>query len=223
MSAPTRLAAYESFAPAARETALKCFGKSLGGIERLLGKPSPGEPLRDELALLLWKYARGQAGQDGAVRELPSQVSRRAAAISVTARSLHDALQGLVDAYTRDDVAAATVAIALAAGGVDTTAVLEQLEVILSATGKIERSKGGAPADVEYGLLMYRVAQLFEAATGKPAEVKWNTLLENSPSPFFKMAKAVEQAAAAATQRKQLSDRALQSRLKKILVRGTRG
>lgn len=213
MSASARLAEFESYSPAARQAALEHFDKSLEKIERIFGKSSPDELLRDRLANMLWKYARGKAGQDGAERELPAQISRRATAIGGTARSLHDALQALVDC---DDPAAATVALALA-GGVNMTAMFEQLEAILSVTGKIERSKGGAPADVEYGLLMYRAAELFADATGRPAEMKWNSLKNSSSSPFFKMARAIEAAAAAATRRRPLSSRALATRLQRLL------
>jgi hypothetical protein len=98
------------------------------------------------------------------------------------------------------DVAAGTVAIVLDAAGVNTTVVLEQLEAILSATAKVDTSTGGRPADVERGLLMYRAAELFAAATGTPAEVKWNSLKESSSSPFFEMARAIDKAAASATE-----------------------
>jgi hypothetical protein len=108
------LAAFESYGPEAENTAFDHFGKSIEEIETLLGESSPDWSVRCDLFSLMWKYARGEAGEDGSGRELPSQVRAYLDSIATPAKALHDALTRFLEAYDRDDVAASTVALMFA-------------------------------------------------------------------------------------------------------------
>jgi hypothetical protein len=291
MTAPARLAAFESYSPYAENAAFDHFGKSaLEEIESILGKPSPDWDLRAELALALWKYARGSVGWDGSGQELADQVRHYIEPIEEAARSLRDALRQIgvspsfpsvgrrprrrsrrsyeevhwaklsplfraahnrlrevrglspipepepdlyeplhggtirpldpVDPEAVDHVAAGTVAIVLAAGGVNTTVVLEQLDTILSVTEKGVTGKDGRPRkDPEFWLLMDDVAYIFETETHRRATLteKTYTTVASFSGRFFRMAELVDAAAARATQRDARSNSALGSLLKDCL------
>jgi hypothetical protein len=120
------LAKFESYGREARKAALNHFGKSIEEIESILGKSSPDESLRDELASALWKYARGRSGLDGSLPASPSRVRDYVESLDKTARPLRDVLGKLADAYISDDAAAHTVAIMLDAAGIDVPGVLGQ-------------------------------------------------------------------------------------------------
>jgi hypothetical protein len=210
------LATFESYGPQAREAALDHFERSIKEIENLLGKHSPDEDLRNDLALTLWKYARGKANHDGSLPESPAQVRRYIESLDKAARQLCDALVKL-DAV--DDAAAATVAIVLDAAGIDRCKVLEQLEVILSATatGIADKSAGGKSPDVEYALLMDRVIDIFQLATGQQATLTCDSVDGIYSGKFFRVAELVDVAAASATHGQLQTNSALGTRLRRLL------
>jgi hypothetical protein len=211
------LATFEFYGPQAREAALDHFGRSIKEIENILGKHSPDEDLRNDLTLTLWKYARGKAGQDGSLLESPSQVRRYIKSLDKSARQLRDALVKLEDAYICDDAAAHTTVITLAAAGIDAHKVLEQLEAILSVTENADKSAGGRPPDVEYGLLMGRVIYIFQRATGRRATLTSDRYKNRFSGDFFKVAELVDVAAASATQQPKRTHSALGELLKRCL------
>lgn len=212
------LAKFESYGPQARKAALAHFEESsIEEIESILGKCSPDEGLRDDLAWALWKYARGKASQDGALPELPSRVRRYIESLDKTARPLHDALAKLEDAYVCDDAAAHTVALMLATAGIDAQRVLGQLETILSVTENFDKNKGGRPPDVEYGILMDRVIDIFQLATGRQAGVTWDWHECTFTGEFFRIAELVDAAAASATQERPRTNSALGNSLRRSL------
>jgi hypothetical protein len=211
------LAKFESYGREARKAALNHFGKSIEEIESILGKSSPDESLRDELASALWKYARGRSGLDGSLPASPSRVRDYVESLDKTARPLRDVLGKLADAYISDDAAAHTVAITLDAAGIDVPGVLGQLEAILSVTENADKSEGGRPADVEYGILMSRVTDIFQLATGRQPTLTWDPFKRTFAGKFFRIAELVDEAAAKATQGRTRSNSALGSLLKRLL------
>ena len=212
------LAKFESYGREARKAALDHFGKSsIEEIESILWKSSPDESIRDELASALWKYARGRSGLDGSLPESPSRVRDYVESLDKTARPLRDALGKLADAYIRDDAAAHTITIMLAAADIDVPGVLVQLETILSVTGKAYKSEGGRPADVEYGILMSRVIDIFQLATGRQPTLTWDPFKRTFAGKFFRIAELVDEAAAKVTQGRTRSNSALGSLLKRLL------
>jgi hypothetical protein len=212
-SALEPLARFESYGPQAREAALDYFGRSIKEIENILGKHSPDEDLRNDLTLTLWKYARGKAGQDGSLLESPSQVRRYIESLDESARQLRDAL---VKLDIGDDAAAATVAIMLGAADIDRCKVLGQLEAILSVTENADKSAGGRPPDVEYGLLMDRVIGIFQPATGRRATVTWDSVEHIYTGKFFRIAELVDIAAASATHGRPRTNGALGAWLRRM-------
>jgi hypothetical protein len=212
------LAKFEFYGSQARKAALDHFEKSsIDEIESILGKSSPDEGLRDDLAWTLWKYARGKAGQDGSVPELPSHVRHYIELLDKTARPLRDALVKLEDAYICNEAEAHTVAIMLTAAGIDAPGVLGELETILSVAGNADKSEGGRPADVEYGILMSRVIDIFQLATGRQPTLTWDPFERTFAGKFFRIAELVGEAAAKATQGQARSNSALGSLLKRLL------
>ena len=226
------LAEFDAYGSEARKAALDHFGKSIEEIESILGKSSPDEGLRDDLAWALWKYARGKANQDGSSPELPLQVRRYIESLDVAVRPLRDVLAKLKVARARDDAAAHTVAIMLDAAGVDLGAFgidldtagiefdatgmdaskfLGQLEAILSVTENASKSKGGRPPDVEYHLLMYRVSCIFQQTTKRRATLTTDRHNNRYSGDFFKFAELVD---AAATQQPPKTNSALGELLK---------
>jgi hypothetical protein len=205
------LATFEFYGPQAREAALDHFGRSIKEIENILGKHSPDEDLRNDLTLTLWKYARGKARQDGSLLESPAQVRRYIESLDKSARQLRDALD------IGGDAAAATVAIMLDAAGIDRCKVLGQLEAILSVTENADKSAGGRPPDVEYGLLMDRVIDIFQLATGRRATVTWDSVERIYTGKFFRIAELVDVAAASATHGRLQTNSALGAWLRRLL------
>ena len=203
------LATFESYGPQAREAALDHFERSIKEIENILGKHSPDEDVRNDLALTLWKYARGKADQDGSSPESPAQVRRFIESLDKSARQLRDALVRLDPA--------ATVAFMLDAADVDRCKVLEQLEAILSVTENADKSAGGRPPDVEYGLLMDRVIDIFQLATGQRATVTCDPVGGSYEGKFFRIAELMDVAAASATHGRLQTNSALGKRLQRLL------
>jgi hypothetical protein len=233
MSLPTPaavkpLAEFDAYGPEARKAALDHFGKSIEEIESILGKSSPDEGLRDDLAWALWKYARGKANQDGSSAESPLQVRRYIESLDEAVRPLRDVLAKLKVACARDDAAAHTVAIMLDAAGVDldtagidfdaagmdASKFLGQLEAILSVVENAGKSKGGRPPDVEYHLLMYRVIYIFQQTTKRRATLTSDRHNNRYSGDFFKVAELVD---AAATQQPPKTNSALGELLNRIL------
>jgi hypothetical protein len=128
-----------------------------------------------------------------------------------------------------DDAAAHTVAVTLAAAGIDARKVLDQLEAILSVTKKADeiiKSEGGRPPDVEYGLLMDRVIGIFRLATGRRATLTTDRTSRHTSRQatksrfsgvFFRLAELVDGAAASATQQPPKTNNALGELLKRLL------
>jgi hypothetical protein len=302
------LAEFDAYGPEVRKAALDHFGKSIEEIEGILGKSSPDEGLRDDLAGALWKYARGKARQDGSLPELPSQVHRYIKLLDTTARGLRDALarfvgdaqpvddddvsllgarvrveqaehgksyeeanwaklspmfraahnrlrqaRGMepildpeVDLYAKPppvpvrkikelepnsketggaqpfDAAADTVVIMLRAAGIDAHKVLEQLEAILSVTENAAcKSGSGRPPDIEYGILMDRVIDIFQLELWQRATLTSDRIKHRFSGAFFRVAELVDVAAASATQQPPRTNSALGELLKRHLRHGT--
>jgi hypothetical protein len=210
---PVPLAKIETFGSVAREAALKHFEMSLEEIERILGKSSPDKGLRDDLALALWHYARGKANQDGTLPERPSDLPRYVESLGETARRLHDML---AKGHYAEYAAANTAVIMLEAAGVDVGRLLEQLNVILSAID-VDKSKGGRPPDVEYKVLMDRVVDIFQLATGRRATVTADRVIGKFSGKFFRVAELTDAAAASATQQSPRTNGALGELLQDLL------
>ena len=201
------LAQFECCGPEARKAALDHFGKSIEEIERILDKTSPNEKLRDELAWTLWHYARGKACHDGSLPELPSDPRRYVALLDKATRRLHDLL---AQGHYANDAAASTVTVRLIAAGLDAEQMLEQLRVILSVTENVDKSKGGRPPDVEYWVLIARVVDIFQLATGREVVIPtWNPNERIFSGDFFRVAELVDAAAASATQTQPRTNSAL--------------
>jgi hypothetical protein len=210
------LAEFESYGAEARKAALDHFGKSIEEIERILGKTSPNEKLRDNLAWTLWHYARGKAGQDGFLPELQSDLRRYVASLDKATRLLHDLL---AKGHYANDAAASTVVIMLTAAGLDVERLLEQLDVILSVTKNVnaDKSKGGKPPDNEFKILIDRVVDIFQLTTGRRATVTWDEIKHVFAGDFFKLAELVDAAVAAATQTQPRTNGALGKELQRLL------
>jgi hypothetical protein len=191
-----------------RDTALDLFGESaLAEIEGILGVASPEGRVRESLARSLYAYARDRAGNSGHSGEgSPAQIRQRIKTISKAARSLQAALAS--------NGAAETVACILEGRGID----MMLLNDFIAELTQIKTGPGGKRlADPEHWLLMDRVADIFERTAQERATLS-ETRSDNSfNGPLFKMARYVEKAAAKAVQRRELSDSALGSRLKRLL------
>lgn len=210
------LAKFESYGPQARKAALDHFGKSIEEIESILGKSSPDEDLRNDLAWTLWHYTRGKAGQDGSLPERQSDLRRYVESLDETTQPLRDLLAKW---YYDDDATAATVAIMLDAAGVDMGQLVEQLEVILSVTKTVDvdKDKGGRPSDNEFKVLMVRVVDIFQQATGRRATLTWDAVERVFAGKFFRVAELVDAAAASATQTERQSHSGLGNLLRRLL------
>jgi hypothetical protein len=199
-----RLADFEGYDPAAREAALAHFGEK--SIELILGSFAQDEVLRDELARMLWSYARGAAGKDGSGRELPSEVRRSITSLDKAAHLLDEALNSDAASFI------------LFTYGVDRVNARLMLERILSATENFESGKGGRPADIEHGLLMYRTARLFTRVTGQQATITTNRIDGGFSGEFFKTAELVDTAASSTSQSRPKTNKALGKLLERILA-----
>jgi hypothetical protein len=191
-----------------RDTARELFGEAaLAKIEGILCVASPDGQVRESMARSLYAYARDRAGHSGYSGEgSPAQIRQRIKTISKAAQSLQAALAS--------NGAAETVAFILEGRGID----MMLLNDFIAELAQIKTGpKGKRLADPEHGLLMDRIADIFERTTQERATLG-ETRSDNSFSgPFFKMARCVEKAAANAVQRPELSDSALGSRLKRLL------
>lgn len=210
------MAQFECCGPEARKAALDHFGKSIEEIERILGKTSPNEKLRDDLAWTLWHYARGKAGQDGSLPELPSDPSRYVASLDKATRLLHDML---AKGHYADDAAASTIVVRLIAARLNVGQLLEQLGVILSVTENVgaDKSKVGKPPDVGHRLLMDRVIDIFQLTTTRQAGVTWDEIEHRYAGDLFRLAELVDAAVAAATQTQPRTNGALGKELQRLL------
>jgi hypothetical protein len=208
------LAEFESYGLEARKAALDHFGKSIEEIERILGKTSPNEELRDDLARTLWHYARGKAGQDGPPSGQPSDLHRYAKTLNKATQALYDVL---AKGYYYGDDATITVAIMLSAVDVDVGQMLGHLETILSVTESIDKGKGGKPPDNEFKILMDRIIDIFQLATGRRATVTWDEIEHRYAGDLFKLAELVDAAVAAATQTQPRTNGALGKELQRLL------
>jgi hypothetical protein len=180
---------FDSFGPEARDCALGHFGRSLPEIESLLGKASPDEGLRNELAMALWKYAR--ADLDGQPIARVKRVGDLVTSLQQPARALLVALDRLENLYCNGDPAATDVALML---GFDLRAMRGQLGVVLAAT--VRESKGGRPPNTEYAILMARVGALYAHVTERRPTTTYDGELYSGK--FFRVAELVDIAAAEA-------------------------
>jgi hypothetical protein len=84
-------------------------------------------------------------------------------------------------------------------------------------TENADKSEGGRPADVEYGILMSRIADIFQLATERQPTLTWDPFKRTFAGKFFGIAELVDEAAAKATQGRPRSNSALGSLLKRLL------
>jgi hypothetical protein len=210
------LAEIERFGPAAREVVLAHFGGSIEEIESILGKSA--SDWSDDLAWVLWKYARGKAGQDNSLPERSSGLRRYLEPLDKTARQLRGML---AKGRYAEDAAASTAAVMLGAAGLDVGQLLKQLDVVLSVTGNFDwdfdKREGGRPPDVEYGLLITRVIYIFQQATGRQPTLTYDPIHHVHDGAFFRFAELVDEAAAEATLDQPRSNSALGSWLRRML------
>jgi hypothetical protein len=87
----------------------------------------------------------------------------------------------------------------------------------LSVTENFDKNKGGRPPDVEYGILMDRVIDIFQLATGRQAGVTWDWHECTFAGEFFRIAELVDAAAASATQERPRTNSALGNSLRRSL------
>jgi len=82
--------------------------------------------------------------------------------------------------------------------------------LILSVTENVDKSKGGRPPDVEYWVLIERVVDIFQLATGREVVIpSWNPNERIFSGDFFRLAELVDAAAASATQTQPRTNSAL--------------
>jgi hypothetical protein len=194
------LAGFDRYGPETRPAALRYFGRSLWEIERILGKQSPDSELRENLAWMLWSYARDVTNKEGSGLARPAKINRYLVPLQKPARKLREALLKLDAAYARKDDAGTTAEIMLGAAHVNVAGLIDQLGGILLITNKmIEKDKGGRAADNAYYLLLARAADAYELATRQQPTLTWNEIKGVYSSNFFKIAELVDRAAAAAT------------------------
>jgi hypothetical protein len=194
-----------------QDVVLKHFGPgALEEIEKILGVASPNASLRFELALALHKYAE----PNGSGLASPALVSRRLKTIGATARQLRDAIG---DFLLDESADIGTVAVILGAAGVDLSALEVHLNALLAATENIRKSRGGRPpVNVDYGVLMMRLAGIYHAATGREATVTAHRVKGVFSGRFFRLAELVDHAAASASKTKPMTNGALGELLRKI-------
>jgi hypothetical protein len=214
------LAEFECYGSEARAAALCYFDVSLPEIERVLGKQSPDSELRENLAWMLWSYARDLATKEGSGLARPAEINRYLVPLQKPAQKLREALLRLDAAYVRKDDAATTAEIMLGAVHVNVLGLIKQLDGILLITNKmIEKDKGGLSADNKYYFLLARIADTYELATRQRPTLTWNETKGVFSGKFFKMAELVDRATAAATGASPKSNGSLGDHLKVILAR----
>jgi hypothetical protein len=223
---PLRLADFECFGPAAQGSADDHLATAIPKIKATLDKHSQENKdsprcvtrdercLRFELALLLWKYAREEAGQDG-VAPLPSDVRLCLAEVVKAAQALYAALRTLLLKSGQNDDAANDATFVLStAPGVNLAELFSQLEAVLAVTKR--KGSGGRPPGAPWYALMAGAARIFEDVTGEPFKVYYSPDADAYCGNFFTMAVLIDAAAAAAVQRPPTSNKVLGQRLSRV-------
>jgi hypothetical protein len=219
------LAKFDSYGPASQLLALSFFAPYWEKVAQPLRDFYSDVHLQERLGFLLWKHARQHVGLDYSGSELSAQERSDLKTLNKALPAVYDVFQRIVNQDFQEVVGQSgmdNLARMLFRSGLTGPVLYDLLDcfdTFLSMSGQWKTKLGRPKKHLALEKLMTEIAKLYERATGELAVdvVQSREADDTFTGDFFKLARLVENVAAAATGRRRLSDIALGRVLERAL------